>query len=175
MSVILTINILIIIIKFSSIHNHPYRNVSIIILHTWIFNVKQNYNKNKPNIMLKMMHRIAWDVFCLIIVFADILSFDKKFILCKITLIPPKPISPLAKIVFTSKDAEVVDRFNIPDVISNKPIIIDTTTLWYSFNLNTLHIVSAKMLNKFSWDIISINKKLMEMYAPTIKTDINES
>ena len=75
------------------------------------------------------MHKIDCVVFCFNIVFKEMFSLDKKFMLCRITLIPPKPISPLDKTVLTNKEQEVVDKFRIPEVISTNPVNDETTIL----------------------------------------------
>ena len=113
--------------------------------------------------------------FCKKIVLKGIFTLEIKFKLCKITLIPPKPIKPLAKIIFVKSETELEDKPKIPLVISMPPHKTNCTTSLYLLQLNTLHIVLDKnsiICKLFNTEII---KKLKAMYAPTIKMEIKLS
>lgn len=123
--------------------------------------------------MAKATHKIAWLNFWSNIVFALNFSLDKNDCDCIKTLTPPKPTSPLAIIVFARKEIVVFPRSNTPRVISIPPLKIDLITSAFRFVFIDIKLAKNVVIFKFS--SMSINRKLITMKPPTIKTEISES
>ena len=97
--------------------------------------------------------------FCNSILLTFIFSLDKKLTDCNITLIPPKPISPLAIIVFIIILTLQEDKSKQPLVISIMPAKQASTVELLKF-LNIWQIQEDKKFNTPKFFNKSIKRKL---------------